>query len=147
MRSLRLLLFITLITTFYSCQSSEPKKIAEKFLVNVTRGDLDEAKKYCDSTTKELLDQASYLNKIPDSVKTELRKLKINITDAKVNGDKAVVYYNTSNIKDNQMVSLIKQGEDWKVQLSKPEALQDNDEQPMLTEEPAVIDSTSNSAQ
>lgn len=117
--------------SFASCSSNSPKVVAEKFLLSVARADLDEAKKLCDSNTRELLDQANYLTMVPDSVKEEGRKLKITIIDVKENGDKAVVTYKTSKLDENQIITLVKVNNKWLVQLDK---MQEYEEEPMLTE-------------
>lgn len=123
-------LFLSL--SLISCSSNSPKVVAEKFLLSVARADLDEAKKLCDSNTRELLDQANYLTMVPDSVKAEGRNLKITIVDVKETGDKAVVTYKTSKLEENQIITLVKVDEKWLVQLDKMQEYED--EQPMLTE-------------
>jgi hypothetical protein len=124
-----------------SCSSNSPKVVAEKFLLSVARADMDEAKKYCDSNTKELLDQANYLTMVPDSVKAEGKKLKVTIIGVKENGDKAVVTYKTSKLEENQIITLVRIDDNWLVQLDK---MQEYDEEPMLTEPNEIIsDSTS----
>ena len=128
--------------SFASCSSNSPKVVAEKFLLSVARADLDEAKKLCDSNTRELLDQANYLTMVPDSVKEEGRKLKITIVDVKENGDKAVVTYKTSKLDENQIITLVKVNNKWLVQLDK---MQEYEEEPMLTESNELAsDSNSN---
>lgn len=132
MKQFRLLLVFAVCIGLYSCSSNDPKYVAEKFLTSVARADLEEAKKYCDSGTVELLDQANYLNMVPDSVKAEGRKLKINIEDLKENGDKAVVTYTTSKLAEKQLITLVKQNGKWLVQLDK--AQQYEDDEPIMTE-------------
>lgn len=126
---------------FVSCSSDTPKVVAEQFLLSVARADLDEAKKYCDSNTRELLDQANYLSMVPDSVKEEGRNLKITIVNTQENGDKAVVTYKTSKLDENQIITLAKINDKWLVQLDK---MQEYEEEPMLTESNELhADSTS----
>lgn len=132
MKQFRIVLVFAMLIGVYSCTSNDPKYVAEKFLTSVARADLDEAKKYCDSGTIELLDQANYLNMVPDSVKAEGRKLKINIEDLKEQGDKAVVTYTTSKLAEKQLITLVKQNGKWLVQLDK--AQQYEDEEPIMTE-------------
>jgi hypothetical protein len=132
MKQFRILLVCALFVGLYSCSNNDPKYVAEKFLTSVARADLDEAKKYCDSGTVELLDQANYINMVPDSVKEEGRKLKINIEDLKENGDKAVVTYTTSKLAEKQLITLVKQNGKWLVQLDK--AQQFEDDEPIMTE-------------
>lgn len=134
-------LVVLLTMSFWSCSSNSPKVVAEKFLYSVAKADLDAAKKYCDSNTKELLDQAKYLSMVPDSVKAEGRKLKINVEDVKEQGDKAVVTYTTSKLAEKQLISLVKINGQWLVQLDKVQSYED--EQPMLTESNELpVDST-----
>lgn len=124
-------LLFTLTILFTACSSNSPKVVAEQFLLAVAKADLDQAKKLCDSNTRELLDQANYLSMVPDSVKEEGRKLKITIKDVKEIGDKAVVTYTTSKLDENQIISLVKIDNKWLVQLDK---MQEYDDEPMLTE-------------
>ncbi|WP_344825825.1 hypothetical protein [Rurimicrobium arvi] len=133
MKYFSLSFLLVLLLSFSSCSNNDPKYVAEKFLTSVARADLDEAKKYCDSTTVELLDQADYLNMVPDSVKAEGRKLKVNIVDVKTNGDKAVVTYTTSKLAENQLITLVKQNGKWLVQLDKAQQYEEDD-QPIMTE-------------
>lgn len=132
MKQFRIVIIFALLIGIYSCNSNDPKYVAEKFLTSVARADLEEAKKYCDSGTVELLDQANYLNMVPDSVKAEGRKLKINIEDLKETGDKAVVTYTTSKLAEKQLITLVKQDGKWLVQLDK--AQQYDNEEPIMTE-------------
>ncbi|MCC6186759.1 MAG: DUF4878 domain-containing protein [Chitinophagaceae bacterium] len=124
-------LSLILVLGFSACNNNNPKVVAEKFLLSVARADLDEAKKLCDSNTKELLDQANYLSMVPDSVKEEGRNLKITIVNVKENGNNAVVTYTTSKLDENQIISLVKIDNKWLVQLDK---MQEYDDEPMLTE-------------
>lgn len=137
--------FIALFLTLQlaSCSSNSPKVVAEKFLLSVASADLDEAKKLCDSNTRELLEQANYLNMVPDSVKEEGRNLKVTILDVKETGDKAVVTYKTSKLNENQLITLVKIDGKWLVQLDK---MQEYEDEPMLTESNELnADSTSTS--
>lgn len=144
MKQFRILLVCALLVGLYSCSNNDPKYVAEKFLTSVARADLDEAKKYCDSGTVELLDQANYINMVPDSVKEEGRKLKINIEDLKENGDKAVVTYTTSKLAEKQLITLVKQKGKWLVQLDK--AQQFEDDEPIMTEALDTIQDSASAA-
>lgn len=126
-----LYLFVILSFTvgFIACTTNSPKAVAEHFLLSVAKADLDEAKKVSDSNTIELLDQANYLAMVPDSVKEEGRKLKINVVDVKEQGDKAVVTYKTSKLDENQIITLAKINGKWLVQLNKAEQYE---EEPMM---------------
>lgn len=127
------ILFWCLISciTLYSCNNDTPGDAAKKFLTLVSRADLDGAKKYCDSNTVELLNQANYLRMIPDSIKEEGKNLQIKIKDEKINGNNAVVTYTTSKLPDEQIISLVKINNKWLVQLSK---MQQEDDIPMFLE-------------
>lgn len=132
---------ISLFLSLISCNNNSPKVVAEKFLLSVARADLDEAKKLCDSNTKELLDQANYLTMVPDSVKAEGRNLKVTIVDVKESGDKAVVTYKTSKLEENQIITLVKIDGKWLVQLDK---MQEYEDEPMLTESNEVAADSTN---
>jgi lipopolysaccharide export LptBFGC system permease protein LptF len=127
--SASLLIIACLAICLTGCTSNNPKAVAQKFLLSVAKADLEEAKKVSDSTTRELLDQADYLNMVPDSVKAEGRKLKVTILDVKETGDKAVVTYNTSKLEEQQIITLAKIDGKWLVQLNKAEQYE---EEPMM---------------
>jgi hypothetical protein len=144
-RILPFILVCGILLSLCSCSNNSPKAVAEKFLLSVAKADLEEAKKVSDSTTRELLDQANYLNMVPDSVKAEGRKLTVTILDVKENGDKAVVTYKTSKLDEKQLLTLVKINGKWLVQLDK--AQQYEEEVPVMTEAAeALKDSTINHA-
>lgn len=125
---------ICILFAISSCKTNTPKAVAESFLLNVAKGNLDEAKKYADQNTQELLEQASDLSSLPDSVKDVGKNLKINIQSVKENGDKAVVTYTTSKLDQSQIISLIKIDGEWKVQLDKMQEMEEEMVIPELNE-------------
>lgn len=116
-----LVLVCVVSLSLFSCSSNSPKSVAEKFLNSAfVNTNMEEAKKYCEPYTKELIDQATYLKQIPDSVKAEAQKTKIDIVEVKENGDKAVVVYTSSRHPENQqLLSMIKVEGKWLVQYDK----------------------------
>lgn len=121
--------FMALIQS--SCTGNNPKDVAARFLTSIARGDLDEAKKWSDSNTVELLNQAHYLNRVPDSVKEAGKQLKIYPKSVKEMEDKALVTYTTSRKEEPQVITLVKENDKWKVQLEKN---QETEEEVMLNE-------------
>ena len=139
-----LILVLCLSAGLMACNNNTPKVVAEKFLNSIyVHTDAEEAKKYCDSNTRELINQATHLNPIPDSVKENARSTKINIVDVKENGNTAAVVYTSSKHPDDkQILSLMKIDEKWLVQLNKAEQYEEEPMMPGAME--AIQDSTLN---
>ena len=94
--------------------------MAEQYLTSLlVNTNVDEAKKYCDPMSQEIIDQATELNPIPDSVKLHMKQNKVTIVDVKEVGSQAVVTYTTSKHPEKQYLNLIKDNDKWLVKLSK----------------------------
>ena len=94
--------------------------MAEQYLTSLlVNTNVDEAKKYCDPMSQEIIDQATELNPIPDSVKLQMKQNKVTIVDVKEVGSQAVVTYTTSKHPEKQYLNLIKDNDKWLVKLSK----------------------------
>lgn len=134
---LPLLAVVTLSMSLVSCKSSSPKPVAEKFLNGIMHMNFEEAKSVSDSTTKQLLERAeSYMAMIPDSIKAQAKEIKVNIKEVKEEGDKATVTFNTSKLKEDQTLNLVKADGKWLVKMSKNEQMPDDE--PAMTEDPAM---------
>jgi len=114
---------ILILTTFIlvSCSKNTPKDVAYNWLTDFNHLEFDAAKKLSTADTKNLLASLQQLTeKVADSNKKELKKVTVTIKDVKENGDKAVVTYTSSdNPTREQVLNLVKQGNNWLVQFSK----------------------------
>ncbi|HTN47384.1 MAG TPA: NTF2-like N-terminal transpeptidase domain-containing protein [Flavipsychrobacter sp.] len=103
--------------SFVACKTDTPKAAAEKFLNGLYHMDYETAKSVSTEQTKGMLDlMAQFSTMMPDSAKTEAKKIKVTIKDEKIEGDKATVTY-TSSEDGNKMerkLELVKGGEDAK---------------------------------
>jgi hypothetical protein len=132
---LPLLAIAALSVSLISCQTSSPKPVAEKFLNGIMHMNFEEAKSVSDSTTRQLLERAeSYMAMIPDSIKAQAKEIKVNIKEVIEDGDKAVVTFNTSKLKEDQTLNLVKTDGKWLVKMSKNEQMPE--EEPVMNEAP-----------
>lgn len=113
-----LLLFVAI--SLQSCHKNTPKAVAEQYLTSIlVNTNVDEAKKYCDPMSQEIIDQATELNPIPDSIKLQMKQNKVTIVDVKEVGSQAVVTYTTTKHPEKQYLNLVKNNDKWLVKLSK----------------------------
>jgi GH25 family lysozyme M1 (1,4-beta-N-acetylmuramidase) len=118
--------FFSLVAVFalaislVSCSSNSPKASAEKFVNGLTHMDYEAAKSVSTEDTKKMLEMMQQLTAMmPDSVKENAKKAKVNIGKEEINGDKATVTYTTSENPTEQKLNLVKQNGKWLVQWSK----------------------------
>lgn len=124
---LGLAFMIALVAT--GCNSNSPKPVAEKFLNSFWHMNYKEAKEVSTDATKQMLEMLETMAvRLPDSEVKKAQKVTVEITKVEENGDKAVVYYKTSEMNDEKKLNLIKQDDKWLVNFTK------NDE--FITEEP-----------
>lgn len=103
-----------------SCNSNSPKASADKFLTGLLHYDYEAAKTVSTEETKNMIDMmAQFSAMMPDSVKQAAKKVKVNIKDAKEEGDKATVTYTTSDDPSEKKLNMVKQNGKWLVQYSK----------------------------
>jgi hypothetical protein len=132
---------LLMIVGMVGCSSNSPKPVAEKFLTSFWHMDYKEAKKYATQDTKDMLDMLEQLSTtMPDSDKVHARNIKVDVKDVKEEGDKAVVTFVTSDIKDEKQLNLVKQDGQWLVNLTKNDNI-GGEEGP--EEEPVTQDTTS----
>lgn len=121
-----------LALSLVSCNSNTPKASAEKFLNGLYHMNYKEAKEVATEDTKKMLEMMeNFSSMMPDSNKENAKKIKINIKDETIDGEKAVVTYTTSESEGEQKVDLVKQNGKWLVQYNKQDGAGD-----MSTEEP-----------
>jgi hypothetical protein len=104
-----------------SCGKNTPKAVADKWLTAFNHLDLETAKSVSTDDTKRLLSELEQLTKsVTDSNKKDLRKITVTIKHVKVDSNKAVATYITSdNPGREQSLNLVNQNGKWLVQFSK----------------------------
>lgn len=105
-----------------SCSSNGPKSTAEKFLTSFSHLEFEAAKSVSTEETKKILDMyAQFTTIMADSVKAEAKKINIKIVDEKIEGEKAVVTYTTSedDHKTQRTLDLVKKEDKWLVSWNK----------------------------
>lgn len=131
-----------------SCNSNSPKASADKFLTGLLHYDYEAAKSVSTEETKKMIDlMAQFSAMMPDSMKQAAKKVKVNIKDAKEEGDKATVTYTTSDDPQEKKLNLVKQNGKWMVQYSKMDGnMGEGENSEMIAPpagEPAMTDSVS----
>jgi len=131
--------FLALIVAafmFMSCSKNTPKDVAYNWLIAYNHLDFEAAKKLSTPDTKNLINSLQRLtDNVADSNKKELKKVSVDIKGVKVDGDKAVATFTSSdNPVKEQTLNLVKVNEQWLVLFTKvdlmgevPEGM--NDEQ------------------
>ncbi len=125
------------------CSKNTPKDVAYNWLTAFNHLDFDAAKKLSTPDTKNLLNSLQVLTEnVADSNKKDLKKVSITIKDVKLNGDKAVATYTSSDspTKD-QVLNLVKMGDNWLVQFSKVDLMGEVPDS--MGDQPMGADSTS----
>lgn len=137
----------------FSCDSNSPKASADKFLTSLYRMDYETAKSMSTENTRKLVDMiAQFSAMVPDSVKENAKKTKVNIKDVKEEGDKATVTY---TVKDpasgksqpmEQKLTMIKQNGQWLAEWTKPDANRGDAEAPENMNDLPPADTSVNTA-
>ncbi|VDH05947.1 Lumazine-binding domain [Bergeyella zoohelcum] len=104
-----------------ACNSgNSPKSVATKFLEHVNKGEFEEAKKYCDGPTADLMGMINSFG--GNTMKEELAKKgkdkKLEIIRVEEKDDKAKVYYKEGKGKEESL-DLKKIDGKWKVSINK----------------------------
>src|SRR5690606_9619758 len=113
---LSIIALLAVAITFTACNSNSPKAAADKFLTSLAHMDYEAAKTVSTEDTKKMLDlMAQFSSMMPDSVKTEAKKIKITIKDEKIEGDNATVTYTSSEDenKNEHKLNLTKKDGQW----------------------------------
>jgi len=111
------ILTILVVILLASCSGGSPKKVAKHYLDEIGSEDYEGAKDYCTEDTKKLMDMYISLSKLqPDTIS---KSLNFKITNEKIEGDTAYVYYKVSGSDIEQMLVLKNIDGEWKVAASK----------------------------
>ncbi|MBL7755695.1 MAG: DUF4878 domain-containing protein [Chitinophagaceae bacterium] len=114
-------LFIAVVSMISCGSKSDPKSVALNYLNALKQMDYENAKKFGTPETGKMLDMiSSFSSMIPDSVKNEAKKVKIEIKDVKEEGDKATVKFVSSDKPENEeSLNLVKKDGKWLVNMTK----------------------------
>ncbi|MES2704004.1 MAG: hypothetical protein V4649_15290 [Bacteroidota bacterium] len=151
-RIIRLLPILALaVILLAGCSKNTPKDVAETWLTGFNHMDFESARSVSTDDTKRLLSELEQLtDKVADSNKKELKKIIITVKNVKVDSNKAVATYITSdNPGRDQALNLVKVNEKWLVQFSKVDLMgvpAHQDDAPIEGEGQAQADSLSNSS-
>lgn len=104
-----------------SCSKNGPKSAAESFLTAISHMDYETAKKYATEDAIKTIDMAaSFAGMMPDSVKNEAKKIKVNVTNVVEEGETATVTYNTSADATSKTLNMVKDSDGtWKANWNK----------------------------
>lgn len=110
--------------TLMSCGGGSPKAAAEKFLNGLYHMDFEAAKSVATEETKKQVDNyASLMNMGGDKAKTEAQKIKVDVKEPKVDGEKATVEYTLTGTGNDDNVPhtlrMVKQNGKWLAEWSK----------------------------
>lgn len=114
-------LFAILIGIFViSCGNKDntPEVVTQKFITAVNQEKFDEAKKYCDEQTAQMLDMLASISNRAEKPNQET-KVDFKVVKVEKNGDdKAKVFYTVNNEKETSL-DLKKIKGEWKVSIDK----------------------------
>lgn len=134
-----LMLAICTITLF-SCSKESPKAVAEKFTNAVNHRDFGTAMTLATEDSKKQLEMLAQLSReMPATSEEEAKKIKVKMGEEKIDGNRAVVFYTTSESKLEQRVNLVKVNDKWLVEWNKSDT-RPIDETPAPTVAPINID-------
>ncbi len=135
------LAIIAICAVLISCSSNSPKVTAEKFLTSIYQLDYSGAKSVSTDDTKKMLDMyEQFTMNLPDSMKQQFKKIKIDVKTVKEEKDNATVTYTTTDFPKEQTLHLVKQNGKWMAHWTKEDTKTDQGE--MSTDQPAMGDST-----
>ncbi len=104
-------LLILALGLLFSCSSSGPKNAASSFLDNLSKGKVDEAKKYATEATGQMLDMASAFGGIEVNPDFEFTFLRDSVVD-----NSAWVYFADQDGKEDE-IELVKVDGKWLVHM------------------------------
>ncbi len=114
--------FILIAFTIASCGSkNDPKEVALNYLNALKSLDYEGAKKFSTPETGKMLDMlSSFSSMMPDSMKEQAKKIKIEIKEAKEDGDKCVVKFVSSDKPEaEEVLNMVKKDGKWLVNMGK----------------------------
>ncbi len=123
MKKLFSVLAILSLTLFVSCSGGgTPESVAEKFILASSKGDFEEAKKYCDEKTGSMLGMMAGSMSEKDKEEAKKMDVKFEVVSSDVKEETAVVKYKMTakgETSPEQSMDLKKVDGDWKVTINK----------------------------
>lgn len=141
--ALEIVVALIILVGLAGCNSNSPKATAEKFLNGFYHMEYDKAREVSTEKTKSLVDLVEQFSVAsPDSVKKNAKKIAIDITDVKEEGDKATVTYKISSEPGDQKLDLVKVNGKWMADFSKENNMPAEEETPVVdtTSQPVMDD-------
>jgi hypothetical protein len=123
----KLLLFVSFmsLTLLVSCSGNGPEGVAKKFLNALNNGEFEEAKKYADEKTGQMLGMLGGMMTPEQKEEIKKKKATVEIVSSEEKDGKATVKYKIITedkaTADNaeKTLELIKVGDEWKVSMDK----------------------------
>ncbi len=113
-------LALVVVVVMASCGSNTPKDVANTWLNGFYHMDYEAAKKVSTEDTRNMISQIQQLaGKVNDSVKKEMRTIKIDIKKVDVKGDTARVTYRLSTQSRDMPLDVVKIDGKWLVVFTK----------------------------
>ena len=99
--------------------ANTPKDVATKFFEHLNKGEIEEAKKYCDGPTADLLGAVnSLVGSIVKEKTIQKNNKNVEVIRVEEKGNKAKVYFKGENGKE-ESINLKKVNGKWKVYMNK----------------------------
>lgn len=118
------------------CNQNTPEARAERFLNSLYRMEYQEAKTMATEETVKVLDMMEqFSSMMPDSVRENAKRIRIDIVSVEKQGeDRATITYTTTESEQENTLDMVRQNEEWLAQWDKSPGL---DEGLDLDSEPA----------
>lgn len=112
----KLLLLFAVCALLVSCSSGNtPRAVAEKFSIELSKGNIDKASEYCTPEAAAMLAMAKSFGGSTEMVKEDF---KFVFKKEEIEGDTAKVYFEDENGEEEE-IDLVKLDGKWKVVLTK----------------------------
>lgn len=117
--SLKFAFVLTAFVALASCGGGEasgdnsPSGVATNFLTAVSNGDFDDAKAYVTDDTQEAVDD------LETFAGDDVEGLDYTVVGETIDGDYATVEYSEATADGNNTLSMVKDGDDWKIEFDK----------------------------
>jgi PDZ domain-containing secreted protein len=114
--------FVLIAFTIASCGSkNDPKEVALNYLNALKSLDYEGAKKFSTPESGKILDMlSSFSSMMTDSMKEQAKKIKIEIKEAKEDGDKCTVKFVSSDKPEaEEVLKMVKKDGKWLVNMDK----------------------------
>lgn len=115
-----LLLFLSLGFGLVGCNQNSPEARAERFLNSLYRMEYQEAKTLATEETAKVLDMMEqFSSMMPDSVRENAKRIRIDIKSVEEDGDRAKVTYMTTESEHENTLDMVRQDGEWLAQWDK----------------------------